>query len=114
MEASAQTRYIDSEPALPANQPFGYPHILQPAAYAQTVFQTALSQPMFHPADAITTMLYRYDRAVLYRFLDFGNYTFEFDRQQNSDEWNNWVVIRSGNVVKVGAHPSRFDNYRLN
>jgi hypothetical protein len=100
--------YLDIAPILPANTPFGCPHILDvPSLYTNPPYHR------LHIADIIARILYTHDPSTLTSFLDLEK-PFRFHTSHSSED-SEFTIIREGRTVRVSKPSTKLSqtfNYR--
>lgn len=89
--------YLDHFPALSADRPVGYPHLINMEKYKEEIQRQDL-----RVADAVVTVLYNWEPEALSAFLDDGLEDFRFQVEDSNVYPHNFYVQRKGNRVEVG------------
>ena len=103
MAPNLAAHYLASDPDLPVDRPFGFPHILKIDEDMRLAIE--LRESNLHAADGIATILFKVSPGALKYFLDLNNPRFTFTRLESTRF--NLQIDRVSNNVSVSVGPGR-------
>lgn len=89
--------YLHHYAALPANRPVGYPHLINTDKYTEYIQLQNL-----RIADAVVTVLYKWEPEALATFLDDDLEDIRFQVQDHRQDPHKFYVQRQGKRVEAG------------
>jgi hypothetical protein len=91
-------KYLDVDPTLPPTAPIGCPHLVDLDGHAADDCEYS----NLRMADAVASVLYKYDKQALYAFMDQPNYNY-FEYVLKNPDGPGAAVMRRGAYVVVSS-----------
>ena len=106
-EDKMSIEYINSYPNLPANAPFGHPHIIDSERLDVVLYVYLISI-----ADLVVTILFKLKPGALTAFLDLKRPNFHYI-QAGSGDRSDFCIKRDGRIVTVRVSQIRWRRFEL-